>query len=104
MTGPVILCSAMSTDVRFKNPFTCIIAGTTGSGKSTFCVRFLQNLSSLCTEQWFEGGLLWCFSEGTSIPTKELDAINLNILYHEAVPVDFKILEASCVYIGWPVE
>jgi len=43
----VILCSAMSTNVIFKYPFTCIIAGPTGSGKSTFCVRFLQKLSSV---------------------------------------------------------
>ena len=53
-------------------------------------MRFLQNLVFLCTERKFEGGLLWCFSERTSIPTKELDALNLNMRYHEGVPVEFK--------------
>ena len=72
------------------HPFTCIIARTTGSGKSTFCVRFLQNLSSLCKEERFKGGILLCFSERTSIPTGELDALNVNIRYHERVPMDFK--------------
>ena len=85
------MCSAISTDVRFKYPFTCIISGPTGSGKSKFCVRFLQELSSLCTENKFEGGILWCsFSERTSIATKELAALNLNSRYQEGVPVDFK--------------
>jgi len=53
-------------------------------------VRFLQTLRSLCTEHRFKGEILWCFSERTSIPTKDLDALNLNIRYHEGVPVDFK--------------
>jgi len=67
-----------------------------GSGRSTFCVWFLQKLRSLCTEHRFEGGILWCFSEWNSIPTKELDAWNLNICYHEWVPVDFK---NPCLFI-----
>ena len=66
----VISTMAMSADVRFKHPFTYIIAGHTGSCKSTFFMRFLQNLSSLCTGQRFKGGILWCFSERTSIPTR----------------------------------
>ena len=90
----------MSADVRFKHPFTCIIAGSTGSGKSTFCVRFLQNLNSVCTEQRFKGGILWCFSERTSIPTGEFDALNLNIRYHESVPVGFKNTRGGpCLFI-----
>ena len=53
-------------------------------------MRFLQKLISLCTEQRFKGGILWCFSERNSLPTGELDALNLNIRYHEGVPADFK--------------
>jgi hypothetical protein len=62
----VILSSALNTDVRFKHPFTCIIDGQTGLGKSIFCVRVLQKLNPLCTEHRFERGILWCFSERTS--------------------------------------
>ena len=80
----------MSTDVQFKPPFTCIISGPTESSKSTFCVRFLQNLRYLCTEQRFKGGIQWCFSEPTSIPTKELNSLNLNIRYHEDLSTDFE--------------
>jgi hypothetical protein len=90
----------MSADVRFKHPFICIIAGPAESGKSTFCVRFLQNLNSLCTEQLFNGGILWCFNERTSIPTGDLDGINLNIRYHEDLPMDFKSTRGEpCLFI-----
>jgi len=89
VTRPLILCSAISKGVRFKHPFTCIIAGPTGSGRSTFSVRFLENLSSY-TKKRFHRGILWSFSERASITTKNLYALNLNIRYHEGVPVDFK--------------
>ena len=38
----------MTNDLKFKSPFTCIISGPSGSGKESFCIRFLQNLDSLC--------------------------------------------------------
>ena len=89
----------MSVDVRFKHPFACIIAGPTRSGKSKFCVRFLNNHSSFCTER-FKGGNSWCFSERTSIPTGEMDALNLNIRYDEGKPVDFKNKRGEpCLFI-----
>ena len=46
----------VASDIRFKHPFTCIIGGPTGCGKSTLCIRFLQNLDTLCSEPDF----LWC--------------------------------------------
>ena len=90
----------MSTVVRFKHPFTCTISGPTGSGKSTICVRFLQNLSYLCTEQRFKGAIFWCFSERTSIPTKELNAVKLNICFHEGVRADVENARGQpCLFI-----
>ena len=100
LTRAVILCSAIGKEFRFKYPCTCIIPGPTGSGKSTFCKRFLQKLSSLCTEHRFEGGILWCFTQRTSIPTKELDALNQKIRYLEGVPFNFKNpIGKSCLFI-----
>ena len=46
-------------DIKFKHPFTCILAGPSGCGKSSFCIKFLQNLASSCTEGDFEGGIIW---------------------------------------------
>jgi len=59
----------MSDDLKFKHPFTCIIIGPSGSGKSSFCVLFLHNLDALCTERDFDCGVIWCYSEETAVPS-----------------------------------
>ena len=56
----------MCEDLGFKHPFTCFISGPSGSGKSSFCIKLLQNLESLCTENTFDGGILWCYIDGVS--------------------------------------
>jgi len=45
----------MASNIRFKHPFTCIIGGPMGPGKSTFCTSFLPKLETLCTEPDFLG-------------------------------------------------
>jgi tRNA A37 N6-isopentenylltransferase MiaA len=62
----------MSDHLRFKHPFTCIVSGPTGSGKSSFCINLLQNLDSLCVEQNFDGGIMWCYSQTTVILSQQL--------------------------------
>jgi len=80
----------MEDDLKLKHPFTAIISGQTGSGKSSFCVRFLQNLKSLCTEQNFAGGIIWCYSERTAVPDRELSKISNNIRLNKGVPENFE--------------
>jgi ABC-type glutathione transport system ATPase component len=70
----------MGEAIIFKDPFTCIISGPTGSGK-TSCVRFLENLDTLCEERRFDGGIFWCFSEKTAVPR-----IGREVRFHEGVP------------------
>ena len=72
--------------LRFKHPFTCIIAGPRNSGKSTFCITFLQNLDTLWTEQKFKGGIIWYYSEKTAVPQKQLSEVKKNVQYHKGVP------------------
>jgi len=64
-----------NNDIKFKHPFTCILAGRSGCGKSLFCIKFLQHLDSLCTEQGFEVGIIWCYSEKNAVPTSQLAAL-----------------------------
>ena len=76
----------MSEDLRFKHPFTCIISGPSGSGKSSFCIKLLQNLESLSTETRFDGGILWCYGESNAVPSVD---VGRRILFHEGVPENF---------------
>jgi len=58
----------MENHVKFKHTFTPIVAGPTVSGKTSFVIKLLQNLKSLCTESRFEGGIIWCYSKETAVP------------------------------------
>jgi len=79
----------MNDDLKFKHPFTCIISGTSRSGKSSFCVRFLQNLDAVCTERDFDGGVIWCYCEKTAVPkTTELSKKS-NVHFNKGVPTDY---------------
>jgi len=69
----------MASDIRFKHPFTCIIGGPTGSGKSTFYIRFLENLDTLSTEPYFPEGIMWCYSEQSAVPQQQLAALRKNV-------------------------
>jgi cytidylate kinase len=80
----------MGDDLMFKHPFTSIVSGPTGSGKSTFCIRLLQNLKSLCTEQAFNGGIYWCYSERTAAPDQELSELSNTIRVHKDAPENFE--------------
>ena len=74
----------MTDDLKFKVPFTCVISGSSGPGKSSFCVRFLQNLDTLCTKSHIPGGITWCYSERAAVPSSSL--AGLNVRFHEGVP------------------
>ena len=48
-------------DVRFKHPFTCMISGSTGSGKTFFVSRFLKEISALCHP--IPERVVWCYGQ-----------------------------------------
>ena len=80
----------MDDDLKFIHLFTAIISGPTGSGKSSFCIRFLQILNSQSTEQNFDGGIIWCVSKRTTVPTEQLTVLRNNIRFNEDVPENFE--------------
>jgi ABC-type iron transport system FetAB ATPase subunit len=79
----------MADDIRFKHPFTCIVSGPSGSGKSSFTLRFVQHLYSLCMEPDYSGGIIWCYSENSAVPREKLTSLHKNVSFHEEVPQDF---------------
>jgi len=78
----------MSDDLKLKHPFSCILSGPSGSGKSSFCIRFLQNLDALCTELDFDGGVICYYSEKTAVPSPTV-LTKRKVLLNEGVPADF---------------
>jgi len=78
----------MRDNLKFKHPVTCILIGPSGSGKSLFCIRFLQKLDALCTERDFDGGVMWCYSEKTAIPSS-IVLPKRNAIFNEDVLADF---------------
>jgi len=70
-------------DLKFKNPFSCIVSGPSVSGKSSF------SPDSLCSERNFDGVVTWCYSEKTAVPHQQLAVLKKKILY-EGVPADFE--------------
>jgi len=77
----------MSDDLKFKHTFSCLLSGPSGSGK-TFCIRFLQNLKTLCTMTDISGGIVWCYSEINKIQYRQL-AGTKHVRFQEGVPPDF---------------
>jgi len=65
------------------------VSGPSGSGKSSFCIRFLQNIDALCTERNFDGWVIWCYSEKTAVPNQKL-AVLKKIRHNQCVPTDFE--------------
>jgi hypothetical protein len=79
----------MYEHLRFKHRFTCIVAGPTGSGKTSFCINLLRNLNTVCTESKFKGGIIWCYSEATAVPREQLCKLGRSIQYQEGLPENF---------------
>jgi len=65
------------------------VSGPSGSGKSSFTLRLLQHLDSLCTEPNFSGGIIWCYSEKSAVPPEKLTSLHKNVSFHEGVPQNF---------------
>jgi len=79
----------MGDALKFKHPFTCIVSGPSGSGKSSFTLCLVQHLDSLCTEPNFSGMIIWCYSEKSAVLRQKLAAIHKNVSFHEGVSQNF---------------
>lgn len=66
-------------DVRLKHPFTCTIAGPTGSGKTQFVLRLIKNASILMNLP--PENIIYCYGEFQPIFAKIP-----NVEFHEGLP------------------
>ena len=70
-------------DPRFKHPFTGVLAGPTGSGKTVFIQKLLLNIKSLVTP--VPETILVCYGEWQPA-YNEIKDYNLNIEFIEGLP------------------
>jgi hypothetical protein len=68
-------------DARFKVPFTALLAGSTGSGKTTFVRKFLSHLDAMTDK--FINQVVWCYSEMQDFQDSTDDP---RITFHKGMP------------------
>jgi hypothetical protein len=59
-----VLCYSPSFHVRelkLKHHFSCLLSGLSGSGKSSFLIRFLRKFKAFCNDHELSGGIIWCY-------------------------------------------
>ena len=52
---------------------------------STFCIRFLQNLDTLCNVTNIPGGIIWCYNRQSAVPRQQLAALRKKVQIHDGV-------------------
>ena len=72
-------------DPRWQHPFTCIVAGPTGCGKTTFVARLLRNASAMIDPPpervtWYYGEWQKAYENLADIP---------NVRLEEGLPTSF---------------
>ena len=55
------LHSFVIMDTRWKHPFTCVVSGPTGCGKSVFVFKMLDNLAEMITPTPHK--VIYCYGE-----------------------------------------
>jgi len=68
-------------DVRFKHPFTALVSGPTGSGKSYFVRDLLRHRSQLIDTPIHE--IIWCYGEWQSLYAEMKKEMSIN--FHEGI-------------------
>jgi len=85
---------SMGDDLKFKHPFSCLLSGSIGCGKTSFCIRFLQNLKTLPWPISVSGSPV----EISAIPYRQV-AGTKHVCFH-GVPAEFNnIGEKPCLII-----
>lgn len=71
---------------KFKHPFTMLLAGPSGAGKTSFVNQLLNNLNE-CVDKHIEE-VIWCHTESNSLPNTEQHS-HINIQFIKGMPENF---------------
>ena len=67
-------------DPRFKPPFTMLIAGGSGCGKTTFVERLIKHLPDMITQP--QDSVIWCYNQWQDAYTR---LSNYNVTFREGL-------------------
>src|SRR5258708_37035579 len=79
--------------LTFKHPFTCVVSGPTGSGKTEFIRRVLKNNNILISNITYPIKVLWSYGQYQSLYNVPNSMKNVIILYTDGLPSEQKINE-----------
>jgi len=81
-------------ELLLKHPFTCVISGATGSGKTWFARDLLENFTSIVnTNSAFPIRVLWCYGAYQDIFRQKFSSRDITIQYQEGLndPSDYDV-------------
>lgn len=74
-------------DLLLKHPFTCLVAGSTSSGKTTIVSKLVSHIHSLITPDLpLPVRVMWCSGSYVSIPPLDSETVSLTAV--EGAPPD----------------
>lgn len=88
MNGQVLEC-----DLRFKAPFTGIIAGPTSSGKSSIVFRLIKHRAVMINCIMKE--VIYCLPPGQQIKTPDFIRDDRKVKFHSGIPDFSKIIDGK---------
>ncbi|RWR98756.1 hypothetical protein B4U79_18682, partial [Dinothrombium tinctorium] len=56
---------------EFKPPFTAILSGPTGSGKTFLCRKFIEHCKDTCSK------VIWCYGEWQDIYNVSIKGVHI---------------------------
>lgn len=74
----------MDFDLRLKAPFTCILAGPTGSGKSYIVFRMIKFRNEVFSTEYDK--IIYCLPAGQKIAIPDFIKLDKKVIFHSGIP------------------
>lgn len=74
----------MEVDLRFQAPFTCILAGPTGSGKSHIVFRLIKHRETLINHSMEK--VVYCLPPAQKIEVPDFIQNDRKVIFHTGIP------------------